>query len=314
MSSRLVVLAAVVVALAGITAALIRVAAVGSGHAAARVSLPSSPGSYLGVYAAGTPDTYRGVTAFADAIGRQPNLVGYYSGWGEEFKTSFAQDARAHGAVPLVQIDPTYASIKDIAAGAYDHYLRTYASSVRKFGAPVVLGFGHEMNARWYPWGYGHVPPRTFVVAWRHIVVLFRRAGASNVTWLWTVNADLGTTGPLAAWWPGEAYVTWVGIDGYYYRRGDTFDSVFGRTIAQVREFAHKPVLLSETAAGQRAGQAAKVPDLFRGCRQYGTLGLVWFDIRQHHGIYHQDWHIDGHPRAAALFRRLVARLLLVPL
>jgi hypothetical protein len=315
MSSRWVAFAAVVVAAAAVTPVLVRAAAPSSsGHAAARVSLSSAPASYLGVYAPGTPDTYREVTAFADAVGRQPNLVGYYSGWGEKFRAPFAAEVRAHGAALLVQIDPTYASVKDIAAGAYDSYLTTYARNVRKFGGPVVLGFGHEMNARWYPWGYGHVPARTFVKAWRHIVVVFRRVGARNAFWLWTVNQDLGNTGPLAAWWPGDKYVSWVGIDGYYYHRRDTFASVFGRTIAQVRELTHKPVLLSETAAGQKAGQAAKISDLFRGLRQYGTLGLVWFDIPQHDGIYHQDWHLDGHSRAAALFRRLASRLLLVPL
>ena len=72
-----------------------------------------------------------------------------------------------------------------------------------------------------------------------------------------------------------QQYVTWVGIDGYYYRSSETFFSIFGQTIAQVRGFTGKPVLLSETAVGPYAGQAAQIPDLFAGMRQYGTLGLV---------------------------------------
>ena len=106
-------------------------------------------------------------------------------------------------------------------------------------------------------------------------------------------------------------YVTWVGIDGYYYRPSDTFFSVFGKTIAQVRLFTGKPVLLSETAVGPAAGQAAKIPDLFAGMRQYGTLGLVWFDIAQNDGIYHQDWHIEDNPAAEAAFRRAASTLAL---
>ncbi len=176
-------------------------------------------------------------------------------------------------------MDPTDASIQAIAAGDYDGYLRSFADSVRDFGQPVVIGFGHEMNATWYSWGYGHVPPRVFVAAWRHIVTLFRSQGADNVTWLWTIQADEGGTGPIRSWWPGAAYVTWVGIDGYYYHPSDTFASVFGQTIAQVRAFTRKPVLLSETAVGPQAGQAAKIGNLFAGMRQYQTLGLVWFDI-----------------------------------
>ena len=37
--------------------------------------------------------------------------------------------------------------------------------------------------------------------------------------------------------------------------------------------------------------------------RQYGTLGLVWFDIAQDDGIYHQDWHIEDNPAAETAFR-----------
>ena len=120
------------------------------------------------------------------------------------------------------------------------------------------------------------------MAAWRHIVTLFRSEGADNVTWLWTIQADEPGTGPIASWWPGAQYVTWVGIDGYYYQPSDTFASVFGQTINQVRAFTSKPVLLSETAVGPDAGQFAKIQDLFHGMAAYKTLGLVWFDKAQH--------------------------------
>jgi hypothetical protein len=70
-------------------------------------------------------------------------------------------------------------------------------------------------------------------------------------------------------------------------------------------------VLLSETAAGPQAGQSAKIGDLFEGMRQYGTLGLVWFDIAQDDGIYHQDWHIEDDPAAGTAFRHSASGLTL---
>jgi Glycosyl hydrolase family 26 len=312
MRSRLVPLLALVVATAAVTATAARLAAVPSSPAAAHASLPPSPAAYLGVYAAGSPPGYGPVAEFGQAAGRQPNLIGYFSGWAEPFDTAYALMSRKHGAVTLVQIDPSYASVAAIAAGSYDSYLDSYADSVRDFGHPVVIGFGHEMNAPWYPWGYGHVRPSAFIAAWRHIVTLFRDQGAGNVTWLWTVNQDAPGTGPVRDWWPGAQYVTWVGIDGYYVRPSDTFAGVFGQTIAQVRAFTSKPVLLSETAVGPAAGQVPKIGNLFRGMAAYRTLGLVWFDEDQHDGIYHQDWRIQASPAAAAAFRRGASALRLV--
>ena len=303
MRSRLVTLLALAVAVAAVALAVTRFAAGPSRPRAVRVSLPPNPASYLGVYAAGPPQDYRPVTGFAAAAGLRPNLVGYYSGWAEPFATSFAAANRSRGAVTVVQIDPTFTSIPAIAAGSYDGYLRSYADSVRDFGHAVVIGFGHEMNGTWYSWGYGHVQPRTFVAAWRHLVTLFRRQGADNVTWMWTINVDQPKTAPAASWWPGAGYVSWVGIDGYFVRPSDTFANVFTPTIDQVRTFTSKPVLLSETAIGPAAGQAAKMGDLFHGMRRYRTLGLIWFDIAQHQGLYHQDWRIEDSPAAQAAFR-----------
>jgi mannan endo-1,4-beta-mannosidase len=269
---------------------------------AVHTSLPPTADSYLGVFETGSPPGYEPIAEFAQAAGRQPNLVGYYSGWAQPFATSYAQMIRAHGIIPFVQIDPTLASVSGIAAGNYDIYLRLYADSVRDFGHPVVIGFGHEMNAPWYSWGYGQTPPSTFIAAWRHIVTLFRDQGADNVTWLWTLQADQSGTGPVGSWWPGPSYVNWIGIDGYYTRPSDTFARVFGQTIDQVRRFANKPVLLSETAVGPEAGQALKIPDLFAGIRKYKMLGLVWFD-KAGGTILHQNWRIEGDPVAEFSFR-----------
>jgi mannan endo-1,4-beta-mannosidase len=306
MTSRLVTLVAAAVVTVAVVWAVTRGAppsSTGTGSSLPRSSLSPRLASYLGVYESGPPHTYQPVSDFARAAGRHPNLVGYYSGWGVPFARSFAETVQRHGAVTILQMDPTYASIPAIAGGGYDGYLRAFADSVRDFGQPVVIGFGHEMNADWYSWGYKHVPAPTFVAAWRHIVSLFRGQGANNVIWLWTINQDLSTTGPLTSWWPGPRYVTWVGIDGYYYRPSSTFTTVFGETIAQVRAFTRKPVLLSEAGVGPRAGQSAKIQNLFAGMRQYQTLGLVWFDIAQHQGIYHQDWRIEDSRSAAAAFR-----------
>ena len=92
--------------------------------------------------------------------------------------------------------------------------------------------------------------------------------------------------------------MTWVGIDGYYYRSSSTFASLFGPTIAAVRELTHAPILIAETAAAPAAGQPAKIADLFTGIRQYELLGFVWFDA-----VHVQDWRLSR-PKAIPAFRQ----------
>jgi mannan endo-1,4-beta-mannosidase len=280
--------------------------------AAPHSHLPYSSAGYLGVYEPGVPPSYAPIETFAQTIRRQPNLVGYYSGWAEKFPSSFAQKLHSHHQIPYIQIDPTYATVSQIADGTYDAYLQTYADSVRDFGHAVVIGFGHEMNGPWYSWGYGRVKATTFVAAWRHIVTLFRADGAQNVTWLWTINADVPGTGRIAAWWPGKAYVTWVGIDGYYTDPKDTFYTVFGRTIKQVRKVTQDPILLSETAVAPEADRSAGILNLFHGAAKYKTLGLVWFDMQSDQGVLNQDWRIEGNQPAENSFSFSVAHLNLV--
>lgn len=268
-------------------------------RAAAR---PPAPGSYLGVYEPGVPKSYAGVNAFGAATGVRPSVVVYYSGWLEKFQARFAAVAARQDAVPLVQINPAEVSLRAIAAGHYDPYLRSYASSVRAFGHHVIISFGHEMNGSWYSWGYHHTPPSVFIAAWRHIVAVFRRENADNVSWLWTINISecrCQIDSP-AHWWPGSSYVNFVGIDGYYYQPSWRFASLFGPTIKAVRELTLDPILISETAA-PAAIQPAKIRNLFAGVRAYGLLGFVWFDVDK--GNKYDDWRISS-PAAFAAFRR----------
>ena len=263
-------------------------------------ALPSATNSYIGLYSDEDPSSYAGVNAFTKATGVNPDIVSYYSGWLEPFQVSFAKIAAEAGAIPLVQIDPTGISLAAIASGQYDSYINSYADAVRAYRYPVILGFGHEMNGYWYTWGNEHTAPSVFVMAWRHIVTLFRQRGARNVTWLWTVNVihkRAHVPSPLA-WWPGSSYVTWVGIDGYYNNSSSTFATLFGPTIAVVRSQTSDPILIAETAVSPSADQPAKVADLFSGIRLYGLLGFVWFD-----SVHVFDWRLTG-SAAIDAFRR----------
>lgn len=276
------------------------------GRAPQRVSAPAPEAPYFGVYEPQEGISYRPITSFGTAVGRQPNIVLYYDNIPEQFPAKLAAKIHAHGAIPLAQISPHRATMAAVARGRYDAYLRSYANAVRAYGHQIVISFAAEMNGDWDQWGWHHTSPTTWIHAWRHVVDLFRAQHADNVKWLWAVNLPSPTTGPFQNWWPGADYVSWVGIDGYYLAPTQTFNNSFQPMITAIRKLTSKPILLSETAISPTVG-ARKIPDLFAGIARNHLLGVVWFDQAQHAGPYHQDWRLEHNPAALAVMRRTIA-------
>jgi hypothetical protein len=243
---------------------------------------------------------------FRQATGLQPDIVEHYARTGAVFSANFAA-----GAIPLIQLMPYDVSLASVANGGADDWLRSYARAVAVYRGPVILGFAPEMNGSWYPWGDTHVSPAGYIAAWRHVVSVFRGQGARNVTWLWTVNVAIIASGNIRSngvgaatpWWPGAAWVDWVGVDGYFYRSSETFNIVFGNTFSQIRALTPKPVLISETAVAPAAEKAATIPGLFAGAYAAGVVGLVWFDLPGN-----RDWQLQDDQAALAAFRAAVAR------
>ncbi len=172
---------------------------------------------YLGVEVPGAPKSLRKVRAFAAAIGRKPNLIGKYIGFGQKFDPRAVRSAWAYGAMTYVAWEPYGTTVADIASGKDNSYIESFAKSVQAVRLPVALSFGHEMNGNWYPSGTTDSTPAQFVVAWRLIHAIFTAVRADNVIWVWNpkvISANPSAT--LKPYWPGNSYVDWVGITGYF--------------------------------------------------------------------------------------------------
>lgn len=315
LAAKILVSVFLAIVIAGVTAVLVvyRHTAAGKNTLPAAQSVPTPQSAplpltrkYLGVFEPGAPYTYTPIDTFAQGAAGQPGIVVYYSRWGAPFQARFATAALQHGATVLVQIEPGQ-RMSDIANGAADTYLRSYAGAVRSYGHPVIISFAPEGDGPWYQWGYSHTRPQAWVAAWRHVVTLFRRAGAVNVTWLWDMSERTPATTSVSRYWPGSQYVTWVGLDGYYIRPADTFATVFAPTIAEVRRLTQAPILIAETAVGTTPDRLQQIRDLAAGVRVSHLLGLVWFDQSQHQPPYHQDWRLEDDPAALAAFRSAVS-------
>ena len=102
-----------------------------------------------------------------------------------------------------------------------------------------------------------------FVYAWRHIVDIFKAAGAENVQFVWCPNVDY--TGspwlPFSSFYPGDDYVGYLGMDGYSGGQANwqPFVNVFGWTYDRLVELSdQKLVMICETGCTEAGGNKAQ--------------------------------------------------------
>ncbi len=250
----------------------------------------------------------RRIDLYAKLVGRMPVIVSSYKPWTEQpFVRSELDAVWSRGAVAMITWEPwdwedhsRAFGLAAIARGRYDGYVRRAAAAAAAWGRPILLRFAHEMNGTWYPWARrpGNTP-RLYVQAWRHVVQLFREAGARNVEWVWAPNVDeqagpsvsLPLVGqgpthpfPFERYYPGNRWVNWVGLDGFNWGKGgewQAFTGIFGNSYDSAIRLSSRPIIVTETASNESFGdKAAWVSSALRDeiPRFPRIRGVVWFD------------------------------------
>jgi hypothetical protein len=278
--------------------------------------VPAQTDIYLGVYAPNSqPNRYdtTEVKALEARVGRRFAIDQHYYYWTDPFPTDLEPTDRAAGRLSMVSWLPNDIALTDITSGRYDELLRTRADAMKAFGGPILLRFGHEPNGDWYTWSehYQRGPAiagntaASYVAAWRHVHDVFAKAGADNVSWVWSVNfRDFPAGNSADSYYPGDDVVDWVGIDAY--NEGDVTPATswtgIGPLIAPLYgRYAHrKPIMLTEVGSVEQggdkaawvAGLAAELP------RRYPDVkAVVWFNKA--------EFRVDSSPAALAAFKRL---------
>lgn len=257
------------------------------------------PREYVGVVS-------NDVAAFDSRCQCHPNVAVHYFSMGGPVSMTLARLVLAAGAVPVLELEPFGIPLTRIIAGDEDAWLTRYAKAVLSLKAPVIMSFAPEANGSWYEWGFLHTPATAYVQAWRHVVTVFRQAGAGRIKWAWIMNRGFLQGERLELLWPGQPWVDLLGIDGYFKNPEDNFRSLFVPTIRDMRELSSDPIMISETGAGPTAGKLRALRQLVAGVTAYHLAGFAWFDIQQHGSSTHQDWRIETSPRALAAYRRVV--------
>jgi len=231
------------------------------------------------------PAVEKDLPSWQQATGERPAIVSVYTNLTAPFPVAQVAAIIADGALPLIQINPRGDSLSALVAGRYDGQLAADATAVAGLHRRVAISFAHEMNGPWTGWGCRHVAPAVFRAAFRHV---HAKIGSRDVTWVWNPSRGgrLGVC-PLAEWYPGNRYVTWVGLDGYLRRPDSSFGREFNSTISAVRTFAPgKPVLLAEAGVPVSTTMVPQISNLYDGARKAGMIGLVWFDGKTPLGNY----------------------------
>ncbi len=179
-----------------------------------------------------------------------------------------AQDAMVSGSN-----DSRY-NYASIISGQHDAYIRQWAQGAAAWGNVFYLRLFHEMNGNWYPWGInvnGNTPALA-IQAWQHVYNIFQSVGATNVKFMWCPNARTPVwpdPNPLASFYPGDAYVSWLGLDGYnwglygqqnWQTPWNTFTMIFQPTYNELISTvsSSRPVMIGETASNPGAGATDK--------------------------------------------------------
>jgi hypothetical protein len=116
--------------------------------------------------------------------------------------------------------DSDIVTVQQIAQGTWDSYIKSLADEAKAFGYLIFLRVGSEMNIN-----QGTLTDQAsfgknataFVGAWQRVVDIFRSEGATNVMFVWNPNWDDAGPNHWTAYYPGDSYVDWVGIDLYQY-------------------------------------------------------------------------------------------------
>ncbi len=288
---------------------------------------------------------------YAHLAGRAPVLASFVQHWflGLEFPLRKVLTIWRGGAVPYIRMHshagspfgegnppeqyPGDYSLQNIIDGEFDRELRAWAAAARDTNIPLVVEFGDEENADWGPWGgiwngggettgFGDPTfpdgPERFRAAYRHLVTLFRDAGATNVTWVFHMVQWFQPNRPwesFANYYPGDDYVDWLALSVFGTNNlpdGTTasFEQVLATfhapdypgIYAEITSLGQKPLALQYVGVPERRPglMAEWIRGMFETLRsgRYPRVALVsWFQSEDYGS------RLDRTPEATAAFR-----------
>jgi mannan endo-1,4-beta-mannosidase len=308
-----------------------------------KLALSAPKLNYFGVAQDGLPNSTPMYNTVDTQLGKAPSAVEWFTGWDTDFDPSRVQSAWTRGALPVMTwvskpeqpdstANPADYSLTKILNGSWDDYLYKFAGDIVRTNLPVVIRFDHEMNGNWYPWAAGQTAwnnsPAKYTQVWQYVWNIFQKVGANNdVIWLWSpgridnVRPTTAGNSDIAADYPGDAYVDWVGATVYLRtsKIATDYSTSFGKTVSKIRSFTSKPLFFAEVGAIQTdagvdvtATKSQWIANTIAGfLADPSVVGFVWFNniatTQANGGPITNDWRFDSSADALAAFKSAIS-------
>jgi hypothetical protein len=233
--------------------------------------------------------------------------------------------------------------LPDVLSGAWDAYMTQWATDIAALGYPVFVRWGHEMNIPSYSWAGQHAfgsngrtdadkvtepcgltgcygdpnqydGPERYIAAYRRVHDLVASI-APNIKWVWNPNGRNWPLASVAPWndysnyYPGDAYVDWVGVDAYnwgqlsgngYSWTWATFDYMFRDVLADLAaRYPTKPQMIPEMSCVEDAGDPNRKAQWIRDAYQsaYFNYPLLKVVAWESEVVWDGAWSPDGTPQ-----------------
>lgn len=163
----------------------------------------------------------------------------------ETIATALDQADNADVAVVLVwETDTTYADMS-----AHKTYIQETIEHLRWLDVPVFLSYGARMNNNNIADG------PSYVKDYRYVANIARDV-ASDIALVWTVDDE--NTVDIDSYYPGDAYVDWIGISSFIEPGDDALASI-GDIVYRYGNY--KPVMLTEVGTARYNRRTGKAMD-----------------------------------------------------
>lgn len=182
-----------------------------------------------------------GVTTYTDVANLRGLLEPSNAGSGDTWAQGIIDHPRYRDSVLVVGLYMV-GSENAVASGRLDAKLAALGTWIRACRRPVLLRIGYEFDGSW-----NHYDPAAYQQAYRRIVDHLRAARVDNCATVWQAATSPvnGETRDLALWYPGDAYVDWIGCSWFLStpRQVELTDTLLGFARAH-----GKPVMVCESA------------------------------------------------------------------